>query len=150
MQRTFPGLAELLPDPRVFQNITLIKTPERNFSSQSYEDLFSFLECSECQSNSRNLVRPNVSFPMVDVVCLHGTGIQSTLTLSYASHSPSKEPTIINGDGDGLVNLVSLEYCKSWLEHGSEFEIKYATLPGAKHNDLIKNDETVSKVLRYL
>lgn len=148
MERTFSGLMELTPIKETFKDFPLIRTLKKNYTSNNYHELYTFLECPECLINYKHLVLPNITFPEVDLVCIHGSGIKTSLALNYGNYSSSEKPEIITGDGDGLVNLVSLEYCKLWSKHGSQF--KYVHMPGVEHNQLIKDKKIVPQVLKYL
>lgn len=50
--------------------------------------------------------------------CIYGTGIPTGLTFEYHSLADVvaiKPPVkVINGDGDGLVNIEALRICKKW------------------------------------
>lgn len=54
-------------------------------------------------------------------------------------------PQLIPGDGDGTVNLRSLEGCKYW-QNKQKCKVYPQVFPGVNHMDILKN----SNVLNYI
>lgn len=66
----------------------------------------------------------NVYKKKFEVHCLYGTGIKTPgkFTWNKISHFPDSQPdNTVYDDGDGTVNIRSLETCKSWnVENNAE------------------------------
>lgn len=68
-----------------------------------------------------------------ELYCIHGSNISTTDKIVYyppnfwRSAFPDQEPYVISGNGDGTVNIRSLEVCKSWPG------VHYVVFPGAEH-----------------
>lgn len=45
----------------------------------------------------------------VELHCLHGVDVPTIDKLTYGKGFPDESPSVVNGQGDGTVNLVSLQ-----------------------------------------
>ena len=90
------------------------------------------------------------SHPGVDVNCIHGTELNTTEQLVYKERKDfPNSPTVINGPGDGTVNLISLRKCLDWSKE-KKFQFDYKTFPKVKHLDMVSNAEVIGQVLSHL
>jgi len=65
--------------------------------------------------------------------------------LLYKGTDLSGSPQLIAGDGDGTVNIRSLEACAHWQQSQKQ-KIYYQGFPGVDHTNILKN----SSVLAYI
>lgn len=144
-QRTFPSLLEVLPQPEGFGDRLILKTDDVNYTANQYLDIFRFSDCEECFTNYHDMIRPNISFPRVNITCIYGSGFPTPDYFEYDSLNHFSE---INGDGDGAVNLFSLEHCKKWVNLNDNYDVKIVHIPKLQHRDAITKGGQVKKILR--
>eukprot|EP01105_Mastigella_eilhardi_P019161 TRINITY_DN4495_c0_g1_i4.p1 TRINITY_DN4495_c0_g1~~TRINITY_DN4495_c0_g1_i4.p1 ORF type:complete len:333 (+),score=58.40 TRINITY_DN4495_c0_g1_i4:702-1700(+) len=138
---TFPGTYYLLPNPRFGWNSSqvLVKTPSKAYTANDYRELFADAGIehaapmsvrAQAAWDSMNLHGASgnqplsLDYPGVPVSCIYSRGVTTAETLSYASGRFDGPPSIALGDGDGTVNLQSLEYaCRAWQEAGHPVDI---------------------------
>lgn len=78
--------------------------------------------------------------------CLHGNQIDTTEKLIYKARTfPQGSPKIINGDGDGTVNIKSLESCKFWKNRQKQ-KVYHQVFPKVDHMNILKD----KYVLQYV
>lgn len=58
-------------------------------------------------------------------------------------------PTLINGDGDGTVNLRSLEACKFWKDKQSQ-RVYSQKFPNAEHMLILSNPNVLSYITQLV
>uniref|UniRef100_A0A7S4MD71 Lecithin:cholesterol acyltransferase n=1 Tax=Vannella robusta TaxID=1487602 RepID=A0A7S4MD71_9EUKA len=51
--------------------------------------------------------------------------------------------------GDGTVPYYSLSYCKNW-KHSTDVNVEIIEVPGQEHTDMLKDDQVIFHVLKYL
>lgn len=117
-ERTYPSMAFLLPRPSFWpENQTLVKHGEKNYSISNYKSFFHDLDFDtgyEMWLDTKDLIS-DLPAPGVEVHCLYGSGIDTMDYLEYEEGKfPDHNPKIKFGDGDGTVNLRSLEGCLRW------------------------------------
>jgi len=115
-QITSPSLAFLLPSDSFWSpDEILISTPLRNYTILDFEAYFNDMNLRngyEMWLDTKDMIH-DLTPPGVEVHCLYGIGVQTEEHVSYKT-IPSNSPTIKYGDGDGTVNLRSLEGCLRW------------------------------------
>lgn len=162
VQRSMPSLAFLLPDPRLWgPNEPVIFTPKKNYTIHDYKEFFLDVGYPEGMSlnhnycilgyqmylDTKSIVDGFVGPTGIDeVYCFYGTGIHTTAGMVYTpatrfnSAFPDQNPSILVGDGDGTVNLRSLEQCTKWDG------VQYETLPNADHLGILRDERLISKL----
>lgn len=116
--RTFPSLALLLPSPEVWPHNEVLATHRgKNYTVNDYQQFFndiSYPNGYEMWLDVRDLISAKKP-PGIEVHCLHGHKVNTPQRLDYTLRNfPDAKPKVINGDGDGTVNLVSLQACLGW------------------------------------
>ena len=117
-ERTFPSLAYLLPSDKVWSGEeVLMESTLRNYTSLNYRNFFediNYMVGYNMWLDVRNLTY-DLTPPGVEVHCLHGYGIETMNKLVYNKGKfPDSQPHVMYGDGDGTVNLKSLQACLQW------------------------------------
>ena len=148
-ERTFPSLAYLLPSDKVWAgHEVLMESSLRNYTSINYHDFFediNYMVGYNMWLDVRNLTY-DMTPPGVEVHCLHGHGIDTMNKLVYNKGSfPDSQPHVVYGDGDGTVNLRSLQSCLQWKGKQSQ-EIYYQNFTKSDHI-LIMSDP---RVIQYI
>ncbi|CAB3373511.1 Hypothetical predicted protein [Cloeon dipterum] len=119
-QITSPSLAWLLPSSLFWKpEEPLVLTPEKNYSLSNLRDYFSDIDWLTGWEMRKDTEKYSLNFtaPGVEVHCAHGVGVATVEQLKYAKDKfPDSSPELIMGDGDGTVNLRSLEGCSKWKQ----------------------------------
>ena len=156
-QRTFESTFLLLPPPGGpwSPSTTLLSTPHRNYTVNDYPQLFTALGYPEGRLKLEAIRDADYGFLDRDlgvpIHCFYSGGLPTPEQLVYSSVSgfPDSEPRIEMGDGDGTVNLRSLEACGGWgnvesLQH--PVTIKY--YDGVGHNEILHHQAVIDDLLR--
>lgn len=128
-----------------------IQTPTKNYTVQDYEKFYSdigFREGWLMRKDTEPLVY-NLTPPGVAVHCLYGSGIPTPEAFQYSDKFPDVEPDVLNGDGDGTVNLRSAVQCKRWAGQQKQ-PVVLKELPGNEHVNMLTNITTVSYIKTVL
>ena len=143
MFRSFVSTHWFAPRASAFNDITIVSTPTRNYTSSEYQELFTDAGYpqgyTKFSQNDLNFPAPNVS-----TYCFYGLGVPTPLTYIYDDGFPNTQPTIAFGDGDALVNKESLDICLRWADSGYPFN--RTIFPGIDHSNII-SDETVLRAI---
>lgn len=129
----------------------LVQTPTTNYTHQDYKRLYKDIGFSEgwlMRQDTEPLVS-DLTAPGVTVHCLYGTGVPTPEAFQYSDKFPDVDPTVLNGDGDGTVNLQSAIQCKRWAKQQKR-PVLLKELPGNEHVDMLTNFTTVAYVKTVL
>ena len=114
-----------------------------NYTASDYQQLFTDAGYPQgyVQSSTQysNFVPPNVP-----TYCIYGLGIPTPETFVYDEGFPDTQPSILFGDGDGVVNKQSLEVCALWAN--SSYPFNRTVFPGLTHFT-ITTDLTVLRII---
>ena len=121
---TMPSLASLLPNKLAFPvNQALVKQESQNFTVDNLIPLFDELpllpDVKHLFNDTKDLLG-NLEHPGVDITCVFSSGHRTKEAAFYDSEEDFPEnPRWSYGDGDGTVNLNSLETCLRWSSNSS-------------------------------
>merc|ERR1712136_163114 len=111
-QRSYESNMMLLPSPYIWANNTIIYTPSRHYTSRDYQILFkkSGFQNGFERYNFVSNITSNLNPPGVDVIHFYSVNKGTATAFRYSSDDNfDEEPEVINGNGDGIVPLASLE-----------------------------------------
>lgn len=91
----------------------------------------------------------NLTAPGVATHCLYGTGIPTSQAFKYTDKFPDEEPTVVNGDGDGTVNLIRSKQCGRWVGQQRQ-PVFMQELPHNEHVGMLQNLTTVTYIKKVL
>ncbi len=122
--RTLESVAWLTPTSSVFGNKVLVSTPSRKYTANDYEELYEKIGYTNgyrfFQGHGVQSLLPNYPNPNVKTYCYYGVDVPTPIQFIYKKDfSPgvstiSLTPRVVNGDGDGVVNIESLTVCHKW------------------------------------
>ncbi|XP_015921524.1 lysosomal phospholipase A and acyltransferase [Parasteatoda tepidariorum] len=119
-QRTSPSLAYVMPSQLLWKdNEVMMITDKKNYTKNDFYQLFQdidFPDGYEMYKDTLPYALKGMNPPGVEIHCMHGINVTQTIEmLDYrnTSHFPDN-PKLIYGDGDGTVNVRSLEACLLW------------------------------------
>ncbi|KAG1659779.1 Group XV phospholipase A2 [Nymphon striatum] len=148
-QRTFPSLAFLLPSDKFWNSSeVLIQTSKKNYTVQDYKQFFTdidFMNGYYMWQDTSALIN-DLKPPGVELHCLHGVSVPTEESMIYKEgYFPNYQPTKVLGDGDGTVNLRSLEGCLRW-KNSSKQKVYHQTFPKVDHMNILRHEP----VLQYI
>lgn len=146
-QRTAVSTAWLLPYAHTWpKDVLLVMTPSANYTVNDYERFFKdigFEDGWTMRKDTEPLVQA-LQAPGVPVHCLYGTGIATAKAYRYSTF-PDAEPEVVNGEGDGTVNILSALQCKRWKAEQKQ-PVHLVELPGNEHVAMLLNFTTVAYI----
>lgn len=147
--RTFPSLAYLMPSVDSFpDNQVLVKNRNKRYTVNDFKQFFTDINYPigyDMWLDVRNLTSP-IRAPGVEVHCLHGNKVTTMELLDYeVGDFPDAKPRITYGDGDGTVNLVSLQACVGWSLLQRQ-PVHYQNFSSIDHMTIL----TDTKVMNYI
>ena len=156
LQRSAPTNYFLMPvpDPKIWSNTyPVVVTPKRNYTVYDYQVLFNDMDYQMGYAQYQvlptfltELVPPNVT-----TYCYYGTQVPTPLTLVYKEGEfPDTPPTILNGNGDGTVNDVSLEACSAWTFTPQPYNVELRSFPGVSHVSMVSDGGVLQAVLEIV
>ncbi|CAH8591602.1 unnamed protein product [Schistosoma turkestanicum] len=123
--RTFSSVISNIPDPRIWPNDeVLISTPNKNYTAHQYATLFEDIGFSVGYQVYKKAINEfmKLDYPkdVPEVYCVYSSGLLTMKRLIYKSPSvfrsafPNQSPKLEYEDGDGTVNIHSLQHCNKW------------------------------------
>ncbi|CAI2733887.1 unnamed protein product [Schistosoma spindalis] len=123
--RSFSSVISNIPDPRIWpSDDVLITTPNKNYTAHNYSELFQDIDFPVGYQVYRKTVHEFISldYPkdVPEVYCVYSSGSLTIKKLIYKPASlfrlefPNQSPKLEYEDGDGTVNMQSLQYCNKW------------------------------------
>ncbi|XP_020499930.1 group XV phospholipase A2 [Labrus bergylta] len=151
-QRSAVSTSWLLPYAHSWpKDQVLVQTPTTNYTVLDYKQFFSDIGFEDgwlMRQDTESLVA-DLTPPGVVVHCLYGSGIPTSEAFSYSDKFPDVEPTVVFGDGDGTVNILSAIQCKRWMGKQKQ-PVMLEELPGNEHVDMLLNVTTVAYIKNVL
>lgn len=147
--RTFTSSAFLMPHKDIWpEDAILMKNRDKSYTINDYKEFFEDINYPlgyQMWLDVRNLTSPS-NAPGVEVHCLHGNKVTTIETLHYeVGKFPEAKPRVSYGDGDGTVNLISLQACIGWAAKQKE-PLYYKNFTSVDHMTIL----TDGKVLNYI
>ncbi|CAG0886208.1 unnamed protein product [Darwinula stevensoni] len=152
-QMTSPSLAFLLPS-RTFWNSSevLVSRPSKNYTVNDYEEFFRDMNYSigfEMWKDTSKLLA-DFPAPNVEIHCLHGYGINTIEQVIYKKESNfPMDPDLIYGDGDGTVNIRSLQGCLKFKEKQKQ-QVYHFPIKGAEHMEIIRDPQALQYLVKLV
>lgn len=155
MWRTFASSLLSLPSPAVFGHEPLVITEKRNYSAHDFPDFLAALGFStdEIVPFTKRFLptMSRVAAPMVPTTYLVGAGVQTPERVVYRKGNFDVAPDqIVNGDGDGCINLVSvLAFAKELhkQQRWNNIRFKFVKIDHARHSDIVIQEHSLMRVM---
>ena len=149
IERSLESIYWLMPSAEIFGDQVLVQTPNANYTAMDYEPMFTTFanySLGWTKYNATSSINAGYKYPGVPTHCFYGSNLSTPLTYVYNSNDPTQEPTEINGTGDGLLNIVSLEVCLRWANSTNSTGFQSRAFPGVEHNDMLKKDVVLDAI----
>ena len=149
-QRSYPSTSWLLPYPSDTwtREDILVVTPQKNYSAWDYKELFTDMKFSRGYEMFTEIMNLTGALPPPNVTlhCLYGMKLDTPLQFIYKEGQfPDTQPEVITGDGDGTVNIHSLQACSRWKGKQS-YDVSLQGFAGVEHVHTIKNDDIIQYI----
>jgi len=82
---------------------------------------------------------------------MYSLGVGTPLQYNYDEKGFDKTPTIVNGDGDGTVNDISLKLCERWTEAGAQDRpVRVMRFTNIKHAGMLTDPQVLAALHKEL
>nr|GMD99472.1 lecithin-cholesterol acyltransferase-like 1 [Ipomoea batatas] len=154
-QRSSESNMWLLPSPTIFGSTKpLVVTPRAEYTAGDISRFLADIEFSDGVSRYESRVLPLVervaASPGVPVTCIFGSGVETAETLVYGEGGFDEQPEIVYGDGDGMVNMVSLRALQWQWGNDTEQEVEMIKIPGVSHMSMVKDNGAIDRIVEEI
>lgn len=146
LQSSFPSLMYLFPrEPTFRSDRVLVQTPEVNYTLQNFDQLFLAANMSDQLEMWRDTraIAVSLKAPNVELWCLYGSGAETPEKISYSGPISGGSFQEVYGDGDGTVNLESLQACEGFASE-QEKPVYTRMFKGVDHIDILRGSEAAN------
>lgn len=148
VQETLSGIYFILPNADRFKDMVILRTADRNYTSNDYDQLFDLIgnpTGKKIWKATRGFLK-GYPYPGVSMHCLKGKGVPTaeSVDLSSPNSSRRKAAAIDQGDGDGTVNAVSADVCMEWRNHVDFYSHDFN---GIDHAELVRHPDVVKYIV---
>ncbi|KAL6645154.1 hypothetical protein ACP70R_016762 [Stipagrostis hirtigluma subsp. patula] len=139
-----------LPTPVVFGDRPLVVTKNATYTAR---DVAGFLEAIGFPEGVRPYLTRVLPLwealpaPMVPVTSVIGVGVRTPETYVFGTEGFEGEPEVVYGDGDGDINMVSLEAVEREWSNVEGQVFKVVRLPGVHHAGFFSGDFALERVV---
>lgn len=152
-QITSPSLGWLLPSKLFWKETEiLIQSNLKNYTLNDLQQYFIDINVPNAWEFRKDNEKYQLNFtaPGVEVHCLYGNKVQTVEKLYYKPGiAIDGYPQLVSGDGDGTVNIRSLEACMHWQKSQKQ-KIYYQDFPGVDHTNILRNNDTLTYIKKVL
>ncbi|KAL2613855.1 hypothetical protein R1flu_025547 [Riccia fluitans] len=153
-QRSSESNLWLLPVSTVYGSQPLVITPTRTYTAHDMEDFLRDIGYPEGVDAFRTRIPPlttNMTAPGVPVSIVCGFGVKTPeRLLYYEAEGFDRQPTIMNGDGDGTVGYKSLvAVVDDWKKVDGQ-KIRVVPLAGKSHSTILTEKESVAAIIQEI
>lgn len=152
-QITSPSLGWLLPSKLFWkESDVLVQTQQLNYTLSNLQQFFLDINVPNGWEFRKDNEKYQLDFtaPGVEVHCLHGSKVNTVERLYYKpGTSIDSSPQFIFGDGDGTVNLKSLEGCNHWSSK-QKHNVYHQAFPNVDHMAVLTNPGVISYIKNIL
>ncbi|VAI82161.1 unnamed protein product [Triticum turgidum subsp. durum] len=150
--RSFASMFSLLPSPRVYGRTPLVITRDRNYSAEDMAEYLTaagFSEDEVARYRTRALpVTLNLRAPLVPMTAMNGIGVPTVDKLVFWDGNFSGKPQLVNGDGDGQINLETVLALQRLV--GADPDQPYfksILIPNTTHKGMISDESALKRVV---
>ena len=147
--QTIPSIPWLLPRASVFGDRVLVETldaSERDYTAADYQQLFNLIGYDNGYQIHQNLIQtitPDYPAPNVPTYCYYGVDVPTPERYIY-DQVGGQPMFVVEGEGDGTVNLVSSEVCLRWRSMPYRFESRQFS--GVNHFNIVRDQEVLKDI----
>ncbi|KHN84473.1 Group XV phospholipase A2 [Toxocara canis] len=143
MQRSFTSSAFLFPSYNVWnESDAFAFTDTKNYSVRNVKEFFEDIKYEDGWSQYENTAHllGNLDAPNVEIHCIYGYNVSTPEVLQWRKKDfPDYQPKVTFGDGDGTVNLRSLDACSRWIGNNGGKNVTVYPLRKADHMSVLQH-----------
>ncbi|KAL8581134.1 hypothetical protein ACOMHN_033582 [Nucella lapillus] len=153
VERSMSSVAWLLPSPALWkEDEVLVSTPARDYTVSQYGQLFRDLGHDDGYRMwlDTHKLTADMKFPGLEMHILYGKSVKTPGKLTYTRNEfPDHAPQMVPDDGDGTVNLRSLEAFRPWMnqQRGSSRPVRSLVLEKVNHRGILKDPRAIRYVI---
>ncbi|XP_040256671.2 lecithin-cholesterol acyltransferase-like 1 [Aegilops tauschii subsp. strangulata] len=149
MWRTFASALLFLPSSLVFGHRPLVITKNKNYSAYDYKDFLTAIGLNTEVMQRVLSTKLRVDAPMVLITYLNGVGVQTPEQAVYWDGNFDVASKNVYGDGDGVMNLVSVLALVNDLHRQQHANIhcKFIKIVNATHSDIVVQEHSLKKII---
>ena len=151
VRRSLEALYWLMPRAEAYRDQVLVETPSANYTARDYQQMFTTFAnypLGWTKYMPTSTINAGYRFPGVPTHCFYGSDTPTPLTFIYSSDNATNTTlTVRNGDGDGVVDIVSLKVCLKWVSNKS---FQWQKFSGVNHGGMVRDTiilEAISGIL---
>ncbi|KAI5708748.1 hypothetical protein M8J76_002447 [Diaphorina citri] len=151
-QITCPSTSWLLPSEHFWKaDEVIVQTTEKNYTITNMKEYFDDLGYTQGWEMRKDVAQYALDFrpPGVEVHCLHGSRVSTPGKLVYAKNKFPDSPQYVMDDGDGTVNLRSLQGCLAWSAKQAQ-PVNHMVFPGADHMTILSDKNMLAYMANLL
>eukprot|EP00250_Pteridium_aquilinum_P009766 c18917_g1_i1 orf=49-1386(+) len=152
-QRSSESNLWLLPVPAVFNDQVLVSTKQRTYTAFDIPKFLDDIGYSEGVLLYNSRIPPlinSLEAPVIPVTMVFSDGVNTPQRLVYGKNGFDEQPILVNGDGDGTVNLCSLSaVADSWKSVGGQ-DIKVVKFKGKTHSNILTDKDSVDRLVELV
>ncbi|KAL6266778.1 hypothetical protein P5V15_003612 [Pogonomyrmex californicus] len=152
-QITSPSLGWLLPSKLFWKDTEiLVQSDQKNYTLNNLQQYFIDIDVPNAWEFRKDNEKYQLDFtaPGVKVYCLYGSKVNTVEKLYYKPGTTvNGYPQLIFGDGDGTVNIRSLEACTHWQKSQKQ-KIYNQGFPGVDHTEILRNRDILAYIKTVL
>ncbi|XBI59966.1 hypothetical protein VPH35_040941 [Triticum aestivum] len=148
---TIPRLMPFLflPSSPTFGHRLLVITKNKNYSAYDYNEFLPAIGLNTEVVERVLSTKLRVDAPMVPTTYLNGDGVQMPEQAVYWDGNFDVAPKNVYGDGDGVMNLVSVlslvnDLCR---QQQANIPFKFVKIVNATHSDIVVQEHSLQKIM---
>ncbi|XP_025878258.2 lecithin-cholesterol acyltransferase-like 1 [Oryza sativa Japonica Group] len=150
--RSFASMFSLLPSPAVYGDTPLVITRAKNYSA---DDMPEFLSAAGFSDDEVALYRARAlpvtldfRAPLVPLTSINGVGVPTVDKLVFWDGNFSAKPQVVNGDGDGQINLDTVLALERLIgDDPDQGYFKSILIPNTTHKGVISDELALKRVV---
>jgi lysophospholipase-3 len=153
--RSFGSTFSLLPSPKVYGAAPLVVTRARNYSAGDIPEFLAaagFFDDEVARYRTRALpVTLNFRVRLVPMTSVNGVGVPTVDKVVYWDGNFTEMPRVVNGDGDGIVNLEQVLALQRFVgDDPDQPYFKSVLIPNMTHNGLVSDELGLRSVVNEI
>ncbi|GMH03199.1 hypothetical protein Nepgr_005038 [Nepenthes gracilis] len=153
-QRSSESNLWLMPSPKSFgRSKPLVITPNVTYTAHDIAEFLNDIGFSDGIRPYETRILPlteRLIAPNVPVTCVVGAGVRTPESLFYDVKGFDEQPSIVYGDGDGTVNMVSLLAVESEWAGDENQTVGVIKLNGVSHTAVLSDPNALDQILRVV
>ena len=149
LSRSLQSVYFMMPRASLWKDTVLIETPSKNYTANDYKQLFADLDyyIGYVKFHGIENINPDWPAPNVPTYCFYGVDLDTPESFVYSKDFPDithVDVTVVNGDGDGVVNTINSEVCLQW--RSSSYPFTEHRLSGINHLTITMDDVVLKAI----